>query len=205
MKKMLEGLRFETVLDAGCGEGSNLNFIRILNGGAELTGCDVSERALVLAREKAPFAEFYLFDCEKEKLEKSFDLVISSDVMEHLENDVAAIQNLYDMTARYCLIGTISGRMRDFEADIGHKRNYAIGELEEKMGRAGFKVLKRIYWGWPFYSPLYRNFLNLGGINQLAEGKMGLLKKIAAIVLFIIFFLNSSQRGDSVFVLAEKR
>lgn len=201
---MLAGLKFETVLDAGCGEGSNLNFIWALNENAKLTGGDVSERALALARKKAPFADFYLLDCEKEKLEKSFDLVICSDVMEHLDSDRAAIKNLYDMTAKYCLIGTIGGRMRAFEAEIGHKRNYAIGELEEKMRQAGFKVLKSIYWGWPFYSPLYRNVFNFGGISRLAEGEMGLLKKTVSALLYIIFFLNSSRRGDTIFVLAEK-
>ena len=131
-------------------------------------------------------------------------MVFCSDVLEHIPEDEAVIKNLYAMTKKYCLVATMQGRMRDFEKTIGHVRNYKYGELAEKMKAAGFKNLRIVEWGWPLYSPLYRNLHNSGGIHKLSEGKMGFIKRLASVILYYIFFLNSSRRGDIIYILGEK-
>lgn len=204
VRKMLQGLQFGSVLDIGCGEGSNLLFFKSNWPGVELAGADVSAAALELTRKVVPEARLYGFDSQKEKLDRQFDLVFCSDVLEHIPEDEAVIKNLYAMTGKYCLVATMQGRMRDFEKTIGHVRNYKYGELAEKMRAAGFKNLRIVEWGWPLYSPLYRNLHNSGGIHKLSEGKMGFIKRLASVILYYIFFLNSSRHGDIIYILGER-
>ena len=62
--------------------------------------------------------------------------------------------------------------MRHFEMQIGHVRNYAPGELIPNIESNGFTVESVMEWGFPFYSPLYRNFLDLTG-NKVTSGEFG--------------------------------
>ena len=45
-------------------------------------------------------------------------------------------------------------------------RNYARGELVRKLEETGFVVVSVIEWGFPFYSPLYRDFLYLLQVGE---------------------------------------
>lgn len=203
IRKIIGGLFFNSALDVGCGEGSNLIFFKSIKNDLLLSGIDISKEALNTAKIKLPSADFYLLDCQSSKLYKKFDLVYCIDVVEHLTDDLAAIRNLFDMTNKYCLIGTIVGEKRGYESEIGHIRNYGVGELEAKMESVGFKIEKVVYWGFPFYSPLYRNLLDTANINKLTEGKMSFKKRFVGIILYLLFFLNSPKRGDLIFVLGK--
>ena len=124
-----------------------------------------------------------------------------SEVLEHIPNDVAALQNLRKMTRKYLLISTPQGRMRKFETQVGHVRNYAPGELVNKIKSSGFTVLSVVEWGFPFYSPLYRNFLDFTG-GKGTTGEFGPFRKLIAKLIYLLFSLNSLKRGDEIFVLA---
>jgi SAM-dependent methyltransferase len=203
-KKLLAGLDFNNVLDVGCGEGSNLYFFKSLNINLKLSGVDISDQAIEQAKALIPEAELSELDIQKEKLDTKFDLVFCSDVLEHLPDDTSALKNIYDMTGKYCLAATVQGRMRNFEKKIGHVRNYAENELTGKMETAGFKIIKKIEWGWPFYSPVYRNILDWQGVEEMTGGKFGALKKLISHILYFIFLFNSGRKGDIIFVLAKK-
>lgn len=70
------------VLDAGCGTGENLRFLRDLLGPGYLGGFDASEEALALARGKAPDADLYPSDlCDPVLHVETLDLIVSLDVI----------------------------------------------------------------------------------------------------------------------------
>lgn len=200
--QLLKNLKIESIMDVGCGEGSNLVFLKSLFPEAKLFGIDVSEEALVQTKNVLPEADFQLLDMQKDLLPQKFDLVFSSDVVEHVPDDQAMINNMFKMCDKYCLIATVQGRMRDFEKDIGHVRNYKVGELAEKMKRAGFKDVKVLEWGWPLYSPLYRNLLNLLP-SSVTSGKFSFGKKMISHVLYYLFLINSSKKGDLVIAMGK--
>lgn len=56
----VENLNGEKILDVGCGHGRDAKFFSDL--GYEITGVDLSEKLLEIARKNAPKAEFYLMD-----------------------------------------------------------------------------------------------------------------------------------------------
>lgn len=204
--EMIAGLPKEeiaTVADIGCGEGSNLLYLKQMFPQTNLFGVDVSRKAIEKAKTLVD-AEFVVLDAQGDYPLRNFDFVISSDVIEHLEDDMAALRNIYRITNKYALIASVQGRMRDFEKTIGHIRSYDYGELQHKLESVGFKIDKVIEWGFPLYSPLYRELFNIGSVEGVSHGKYGILKKILCQVLYVLFFLNRSDKGDIIFVLASK-
>jgi 2-polyprenyl-3-methyl-5-hydroxy-6-metoxy-1,4-benzoquinol methylase len=193
------------ILDVGCGEGSLLSTLIGAHPRATGTGVEMSEAALTLAAKMVPKATFLNCDIAVTALPQTFDLVVSADVVEHIEDDNAAIQNMAAMTALggRLIISTLQGRMRNFERQVGHVRNYAPGELEEKMRAAGLTVERVVAWGWPFYSPIYRDLLDIMD-NKGTMGRFGMVRKTICHVLYAVFLLNRTSKGDYLFVRARK-
>ncbi|MHB1205258.1 MAG: class I SAM-dependent methyltransferase [Rhodospirillaceae bacterium] len=205
MQVMTRGLTPRSILDVGCGEGSMLVALAEAHPGAALAGVEISENAVALARRGLPDAEVSALDVAAAKLDRTFDLVVCADVVEHIADDQAALNNMAAMTAAggAVVVATLQGRMRRFETDIGHMRNYAKGELAAKMTAAGLTVDKVIEWGFPFYSPLYRDLLEVIG-NRGTIGAFGTGKKLMSQLIYMVFLLNSAQRGDYIFVRGRK-
>ena len=198
--RTVESLNVRTILDVGCGSGDNLEAL----AGEQryvLTGVDVSERALAIAARRVPNAELAVLDVQREALPRSFDLVTSLQVVEHLVDDVSAIRNMGRMTGQYLLVATMQGRMRRSELAIGHIRNYSAIELQRKIELAGLEIVWIRGWGFPFYSPLYRTVAEWlpGGPPT---GAMGRSSRIIASVLYQLYRLNWPGRGDVITCLA---
>lgn len=198
---LVRPLDFATVLDIGCGQGSLLLELCALYPGITVSGIDISDSALELARNKLPDGEFWNLDIRKQHLDRKFDLVLCSEVLEHLDEDVAALENIARMAGGAVIISSVQGRMRSFEKGIGHVRNYDPGELARKIEQAGLVTKKIVEWGFPFYSPLYRDFLDLVG-GKGTTGHFGPLRRAISAALYALFYLNSSRRGDEIFVVS---
>lgn len=205
MRRMTDDLNPASILDIGGGEGSLLQALSAAHPNAKMTGTDLAATAVELARQRMPQAEFAVLDVVKDRLPKSFDLVVCADVVEHIDDDQSALNNMAAMThaGGHVVVATLQGRMRNFEKDVGHVRNYIPGELEEKMRRAGLVIDRVIAWGFPFYSPLYRDFLDMTG-SKGTTGKFGLVRRLICHGLYTLFLLNRHSRGDYLFVRARK-
>jgi SAM-dependent methyltransferase len=198
LANLLGDLDYEDALEVGCGAGHNFDLL-----GGPITGADVSPEALRLARERGA-GEIIELDIESARLERSWDLVFSSLVLEHLQDDVAALANMRAMTRRHLVVTTIAGdweRYRPWEEQVGHLRNYRRGELEERLRSVGFEVRRAIYWGFPFYSPITRLAQN----RWRAEPSFSPAARAIARLLYGVYALNSSRRGDLLVVHATPR
>lgn len=202
IKEMIRPLEFRSVLDVGCGQGAFLQELQSEFPHIRPSGIDISASAVKLARERVRGGRFSVLDVTHEYWDEKCDLVVCSEVLEHISDDMLALRNLRKMTGKYLLVSTPQGRMRAFERQVGHVRNYAPGELVDKMTQSGFMVRSVVQWGFPFYSPLYRNFLDLSG-SRGTTGKFGPMRKLLARLIYLVFLLNSSRRGDEIVVLAE--
>lgn len=201
---LVRPLVFESVLDVGCGQGALLAELQRVFPHIRPYGIDLSEAAIALARVRVRGGNFGVCNLAREHLERQFDLVICSEVLEHIQDDVAAIRNLAAMTGKYVVVTTPQGRMRSSETLMGHVRNYRRDELLRQLVHAGLQPSQTIEWGFPFYSPLYRDFLEWTG-NRGTSGKYGVTRKLLATLLYGLFALNSSKRGDELLVLATPR
>ena len=83
----------------------------------------------------------------------AFDAILLSEVLEHLEDDRAALRTCRDLLAEGgCLVLTVPSdpslwtRWDDL---AGHRRRYTRRELVRKVDAAGFRVRQVINWGFP--------------------------------------------------------
>ena len=94
-----------TILDAGCGEGINLLTL-VGIGGWELTGIDLDTDSLQIARDALP-ETVSLDHGDLEALpypDRSFDLVIGTEVLEHVDDPSAALREMVRVSRRSLIL-----------------------------------------------------------------------------------------------------
>ncbi len=131
------------VLDAGCGTGGTL---AALEGIGELSGCDISGEALGMCRsrgfERLTQSNVGALDYEDE----SFDVVINCDVLEHVEDDEAAIAELTRvLRPGGIVVLTVPAHQwlwSEHDEALDHLRRYAERQVRELMEGAGLRVEK---------------------------------------------------------------
>ena len=97
---MVEVTGARSVLDAGCGEG----FVSSRLIDKRLIGVDISRSALSVARQNSPGVSIACSDIYRMPFRSnSFDLVMTMEVLEHLEEPEKAMIEAGRLTKRYCL------------------------------------------------------------------------------------------------------
>lgn len=82
---------FSNILDLGCGEGTRLN--SLYSHGVSLSGIDISQKAIQLAKGKYKNIKFIIGDLEHLPFDaESFDMVYSYFVLEHLTDPEKALR-----------------------------------------------------------------------------------------------------------------
>jgi ubiquinone/menaquinone biosynthesis C-methylase UbiE len=199
--RILEGLDFDSMLDAGCGEGSFLRHVRNTRPELKLAGVDISRNAIERAKKTLPGCDLNVLNLEDAVPDERYDVVTSIEVIEHVPDDVRLMKNIRKITKKYFLLCTLTGRMRPQEKEVGHLRNYSEAELIGKLRSAGFQIANVQKWGFPFYSPLYREALE--HVPQgLATGEFGWPKKIISEALYHLLFITVRNKGDVIIILA---
>jgi 2-polyprenyl-3-methyl-5-hydroxy-6-metoxy-1,4-benzoquinol methylase len=198
---VVRGLGVRSVVDVGCGNGVTLQRLLAEVDIPEVYGADLSPEAVAQATRAIPWGHFRTLEIVREPWGQTFDLVLCCDVLEHIEDDLAALRHMRAMTGRYLLVTTIQGTMRASEREVGHVRNYTRAGLEARLREAGFVPERTIEWGFPFYSPIHRALLERAGPG-ISEGRFGPSRRALAAVLYALFFLNSRRRGDILIALA---
>lgn len=159
--KRLDGVR--TICDLGCGNGHITG--RLAELGYKVTGIDASPSGIEIARQTYPKVEFVeaVIDRELSGL-GSFDLVISSDVIEHLyrPSDLLEAANALLKPGGQMLLGTpyhgylknlvlaATGKMdAHFSAlhDGGHIKFFSVPTLSRLMTSHGFTELSFTFYG----------------------------------------------------------
>ena len=100
--EMLAKTTPQTVLDAGCGEGFVTRFLRRQNADWNLTGVDVSAKAIAYARHHSNgdlrYATGDLYELPFE--DDAFDTVVCSEVLEHLDDPDRALSEVHRVARR---------------------------------------------------------------------------------------------------------
>lgn len=134
------------MLEIGCGTG---DFIQQLSGNDNLriTGSEIYLKGLHYAKKKQPHVEFIQYDAKHGVLPDKFDLIAAFDVIEHIDDDIAAISNIADMlTPRGYFIVTVPQHKflwSKLDQIVKHKRRYSRRELVSKLQDHGFEIAQR--------------------------------------------------------------
>src|SRR5687767_11881282 len=159
--KEIDGVR--SICDLGCGNGHIAG--RLASLGYNVTGVDASPSGIQIARRTYPNVAFVetLIDRNLTR-SQSFDLVISSDVIEHLyrPSDLLDAASALVKPRGHVLLGTpyhgylknlalaLSGRMDShFSAlhDGGHIKFFSVKTLSTLMRAHGFEDLSFTFYG----------------------------------------------------------
>lgn len=87
------------VLDVGCGRGDQLRHMRAWFGSRIRTarGIDISMQAVKLAGLREPWAEFVVMDIVRPRADWYFDLIVCSQVLEHILQADRALESMIAM------------------------------------------------------------------------------------------------------------
>lgn len=150
------------ILDAGCGWGVTLEALE--TAGFEPTGLDVSRR--ILARLDAPGRRLVEADLTQAWSEitapETFDAVLALDVIEHLDDDRAAIASLAQFVAPGgLLVVSVPAQpslFSEFDAVQGHRRRYLPEGLRSAFDASGLSI-ESIFWWGSWMAPILRRRL----------------------------------------------
>jgi SAM-dependent methyltransferase len=199
-----------TVLDAGCGLGEIVQLMHGVFPDAAITGVDISEVALESNARRFPFATFELLNIEQSKLDRVFDLVISSEVVEHLEDQPRAVAHLAEMVAPggSLVVSVPAGKIFATERTFGHVRHPDLEWLRAAIEEHGLVVTDAFRWGFPTYLAL-KYVVNARPDMTMREfgwGTYGVVKRSLNDAIYYATFLNrmDSARGCQTFVRATR-
>lgn len=197
---LMKDISFTSVLDAGCGTGILLQQILEKYPHVQVTGSEYSPQGLEFARKRLPDGDFRVLDLSQKMLDKKFDLVVCIDVLEHIDDDRAALRNLFAMTAGHMILSLPLGPLFKAEMErMGHVHGYSRRELESKIREAGFEIVKVVQWGFPFYN-LHRRIVNRMPAAS-STGSFSPQKKFISGLIHALFYLNLPFGGERYYAL----
>lgn len=199
-----------SVVDVGCGQGATTEMIARMLPDASVFGIDFSDAGIAAARCHYVKSNLtFSVDESSTYLESGpYDLITCFEVLEHVPEWEILLHRICSASKKYVMLSFPTGNMRKFEAAVGHVRNFQRGEVERFMLLEGFRESNIFYAGFPFYSPLYRNFCNLmdAGNSAFASGQYGFRQKAVSAFLFTLFRYFSMRRaGDQFCGLFERQ
>lgn len=207
-------IKFEDkILDIGCGAGTIDFYLASL--GYEIKGIDISQKSIVACKESSiilrlePKLVFQTIEFPNKKPEGKFDLIICSEVIEHIFNDEKAVKAIYNLLSScgFLILSVPSknaplykiGLATEFDKKVGHLRRYSLEDINNLFTKAGFITKDTIKTEGLMRNVLFLN-KTIGKVIKLLN-KFGLLSEV------VTFFDNLSIPlfGESnIIIVAQK-
>jgi SAM-dependent methyltransferase len=134
----------ESVLEIGCGTGYTLRALRDALPRATLTGTELFEEGLHVARGRWPDLRLLQADARALPFDSEFDLVGAFDVLEHIDDDMSALSELRRVVrpGGGILVTVPQHQWLWSQADdyAQHQRRYSRAELVARVTNSGFAV-----------------------------------------------------------------
>lgn len=186
--------RARLILDAGCGTGGNLAWLRRYAGNGQVYGVDVSGDALRFCRASGhgrlalasvtalPFADAL------------FDLITSFDVLVQLPGacaDERAVREMYRVLRpggiAFVRVAAYEWLRSGHDEALGTQRRYVLGTLSSLLERVGFCVLRATYANGLL--------LPLAAFRRLILKRVGLADSGSDVKPLALSWLNATLRG----------
>lgn len=152
---LIKPLKIESILDAGCGEGFTMNKLKENGIGKRIEGIEYANEAIALSKKLYPnlvIKQASIYDLPYK--DSSFDLVICTEVLEHLDEPEKAVREMLRVTKKYLILSVpnepffllsnfLRGKnLRRFGNDIGHINHWNPFSLKMYLEDQGLKIEK---------------------------------------------------------------
>jgi trans-aconitate methyltransferase len=194
-----------SVLDIGCGTGEVLVALREALRPERLVGVDLSVAVVETNRRALPFAEFHAADVSQAPLAGQWDLIVATEVIEHIADYMTALANIRKMCSGHVIVTVPSGRIYPIDRHMGHVQHFSAAEMTRALEASGFKVRELWEWGFPWHS-LYKWAINLSPdrmLDRFTGGEYSAMDKVVSQAITLLFYLNSRRMGSQLVTLAE--
>lgn len=168
------------ILEIGSGIGNISQFFVAEKSNIALT--DIRDNYCTILRKKFPEHPVLKLDLVHPDFEReyasflgTFDSVFALNVVEHIENDVLAMQNIKKLLKKggkaIILVPAYQWLYNQFDKELEHYRRYTVSSLRALFSKADFTVLKSWHFnfigifGWYVSGKLLRN-------KTIPEGQM---------------------------------
>lgn len=155
LSSMCTRLRIKKVLDAGCGEGFTLDKLRKEKIGLEFVGVDNSAIAINLGKKLFPSFILKVDDIYNLSFDDSSqDLVLCTEVLEHLKEPERAINELIRVSKKYVVLSVPNEPFFSFRNLLkgkhikrlgntpGHINWWTSSTFEKLVKKLGLKIIK---------------------------------------------------------------
>ncbi len=192
---------FENLLDVGCGEGRIISDLVKRKPNADYHGIDVSDRAIKFAQAFNTKGEFYTHDITKENLNKEFDVIVSCEVIEHIEP--AKVPDYIKNIAVSLKSGghlIITTPTTNVPVNTKHYQHFTL-EMFETLLKDSFTISDVVYLN---RQSLFSRILSRTIGNRFYLSNSNVLNKLVFNLYKKFFFMCKKDTGSRIFVHATK-
>jgi len=154
----------KSILDVGCGDGVKTNYL-CNHFSTNTIGIDFTQSGIDVAQQKfdeTPNLNFICVDASEPHIyNEKFDMISCFEVLEHVDDWQTLVDQFANTSNRWILLSFPAGRMRKYEHQIGHVRNFRKGEIERYLMKHGFSPVEVFYAGFPFLNPITKGLLEI--------------------------------------------
>jgi SAM-dependent methyltransferase len=202
------------ILDVGVGSGSNLRMLAEMEF-PHVIGLDPNPDVVRICQDKGFASVRQGSLCDLPFSSESFDLVLATDVIEHVQDDVAALKEIYRVLrpGGYVLIAVPAFQsLWGLQDEVAlHFRRYRLGTLVERVFGAKLTIVRSYYFNYMLFVPIWtaRQIIRLARIRLQSENEVN--SPLTNRILTAIFRLDITTApllrppfGVSALVFAQK-
>ena len=203
--QLARGLNARTVLDVGCGTGEMLRVIHEALHPDRLVGVDLSPAVVESNRRQLRFADFAVADVSRTALDEQFDLIVATEVLEHIEAYPETLTNLRRMCRGHLIVTVPSGTIYPIDRHMGHRQHFSAAAITAALEAASFEVTELWQWGFPWHS-LYKRAINRSPdkmLDRFGGGEYSRTDRWLSRAVTWLFYTNLKRFGSQLVVLAK--
>lgn len=139
--KEIKYLNLDSVLDCGCAEGELVKYLKKNKVADRIEGIDISEKAIEKARKVNPHLIIKKGDVyEIPGKSNEFDLVIATQLFEHLKYPRRALKEMVRVARKYVLISVPNETFFRFGK---HEKHWKSGDFKKFVNAKGLKIVSK--------------------------------------------------------------
>jgi 2-polyprenyl-3-methyl-5-hydroxy-6-metoxy-1,4-benzoquinol methylase len=210
--------RNSKILEIGCSGGLLIQALNAL-GYKNVQGIDISQNAIDLCRQR-DIHDVFLMDGSKPAFDDAqFDVVIVSDVLEHIENEEKALcewNRILKPGGKLIVFVPAFEILWSKHDEVNHHyRRYSKSELIRVLERAEFEIDRSSYWNFILFFPTSLVRLTQRIVSKYGQKSRDQLIELNPVANKILVYLVKTENvflkvlnfpvGVSVFATASKK